>query len=232
MTTYYKRHTTITGDGSHTLYMRELGEHYHSTHGALQESRHVFLQACFDHVALQARLLRVLEVGFGTGLNALLTLARAVEENLEVAYETLEPFPLSQAEWSELNLPKLIDNGRFTDAFARMHQAEDQVITKIYDGFSFQRYLSTIQEVALPGNRYHAVYYDAFAPQYQPEMWTLEVFEKLYAAMLPGAVLTTYCTKGSVKRAMKAAGFVLSHPEGPPGKREMTVAVREVGSKK
>jgi len=225
---YYKRYTTITGDGSHSLYMPELGEYYHSTFGALQESRHVFLKAGFEHVISKGGVLRVLEVGFGTGLNALLTLARAAEENLEVAYDTLEPFPLSKAEWSELNLPKLVENGRFTDAFARMHQAEDQVITRIHDGFSFQRNSCTLQEVVLPDSHYHVVYHDAFAPQYQPEMWTLEVFEKLYAAMLPGAVLTTYCTKGSVKRAMKAAGFVLSHPEGPPGKREMTVAVREV----
>jgi len=226
--TFYDRHSAITEDGSQTLYLPGLGEHYHSTRGAIQESRHVFLKAGFDHIAHKEGLLRVLEVGFGTGLNALLTLARAAEENLEVAYDALEPFPLSKAEWSELNLPKLVENGRFTDAFSRMHQAQDQVITRIHDRFSFQRHICTLQQAVLPDSYYHVVYHDAFAPQFQPEMWTVEVFEKLYAAMLPGAVLTTYCAKGIVKRAMKAAGFVLSHPEGPPGKREMTVAAREV----
>ncbi len=228
MKTFCNRHSAITGDGSHTLYLPELGEHYHSTHGALQESRHVFIQAGLDQVASKKGLIRVLEVGFGTGLNALLTLARAMERGLDVAYETLEPFPLSQAEWEALNLPQLVKNGRYADAFARMHQSADLVNNRIDAGFTFLKHRRTLQEAVLPPNRYHVVYHDAFAPQYQPEMWSVEVFNKLYAAMLPEAVLTTYCAKGSVKRAMKAAGFVVSHPEGPPGKREMTVAVREV----
>ncbi len=222
MKTFCKRHSAITGDGSHTLYLPELGEHYHSTHGALQESLHVFVKGGFDHAARKEGLLRVLEVGFGTGLNALLTLARAAEGDTKVAYEALEPFPLKEAEWTDLNLPQLLENGRFADAFARMHQAADQVMTTIHAGFRFHRHITTLQEAVLPPNRYHVVYHDAFAPQYQPEMWTVEVFKKLYAAMVPGGVLATYCAKGSVKRAMRAAGFVLSHPEGPPGKREMT----------
>ncbi len=232
MKNFSKRHTSVTGDGSHTLYLPELGEHYHSTHGALQESRHVFVTSGFDKASHTEDQVNVLEVGFGTGLNALLTLARVAEGNKKVVYEALEPFPLSESEWTALNLPHLVRNGRHASAFARMHQSEAGVLTEISATFSFVRRDCTLQEAVLPRNCYHVVYHDAFAPQFQPEMWTVDVFKKLFAAMLPNGLLTTYCAKGSVKRALKAAGFVLSHPKGPPGKREMTVAVREVGSKK
>ncbi len=225
---FYTRHCTVTADGSHTLYLPALGEHYHSANGAVTESRHVFLKHGFDLIAKDRKHIRILEVGFGTGLNAILTLERAVRVNAAVEYVTVEPYPLNIDEAKVVSNSHFVAEGSFNEQFLYMHAVKAGERAAISPDFSLLKEEVRIQDYDLPANYFHLVYHDAFAPQFQQEMWTVEVFKKLFSAMLPGGILTTYCAKGSVKRALKEAGFLLSHPEGPPGKREMTVASKEV----
>ncbi len=223
-----------TADGSHTLFLPGWDEHYHSLHGAIRESLHIFINEGFDRVAGgfvegergAGKSLMVLEVGFGTGLNALLTVERAMDMGVNVNYLALEPYPLTAAEVSRLNLPDKVAGGLLADDFFRMHNAHFGEMTNVRQGFLFSKWKFRLQDAPLPPSVYHLVYHDAFAPQVQPELWGAEVFGKLHRAMVPGGVFTTYSAKGSVKRALRACGFSLSHPAGPPGKREMTRASR------
>lgn len=226
MKQFLTRYCRLTADGSHTLYLPHMGEHYHSMHGAISESRHVFLQHGFAHVARENKTTRILEVGFGTGLNALLTLDASILAGVSVHYTAIEPFPLNMEEVKTLNLAEHIAAGRYAREFALMHAAPFEETVSLADRFELIKHETTLQEAALPANCFHLIYHDAFAPQYQPGLWDENVFRKMYAAMMPGGVLTTYCAKGSVKRALKVAGFEVSHPPGPAGKREMTKAVK------
>lgn len=231
------RELRLTADGSHTLHLPDWGEHYHSLHGAMAESRHVFIREGFDYALRHVlpplvegfpesgmRKLSVLEVGFGTGLNALLTLERALQLEVSVAYTALEPFPLAEQEIMALNIPDKVSDGKLKEAFFQMHAVPDGVGLEILPGFFFTIKRLGIQDVSFPDEFFHLVYHDAFAPQFQPEMWHVKVFRKICPAMVPGGVLTTYSAKGDVKRALRAAGFRLEHPGGPAGKREMTRA--------
>ncbi len=233
----HQRELRLTADGTHTLHLPDWGEHYHSLHGAMAESLHVFIREGFDyavhHLLKQPdenfsesglRKLSVLEVGFGTGLNALLTLERALQLNVNVAYTAIEPFPLADQEILALNIPDKVSDGKLKDAFFQMHAVPDGVGMEILPGFFFTMKKLGIQDISFPDESFHLVYHDAFAPQFQPEMWQVMVFRKICRAMLQDGVLTTYSAKGDVKRALMAAGFRLEHPGGPAGKREMTRA--------
>lgn len=232
MKNFLNRALKETADGSHTLFLPDWNEHYHSVHGALSESLHVFIQEGFDIVARHfaaggggvGKSLKILEVGFGTGLNALLTMERAMMAGVRVQYLALEPYPLTAKEISELNLPDIVAGGKLADEFFRMHNAPFGEMTGVRQGFIFSKWRLRLQDAPLPPSVYHLVYHDAFAPEVQPELWGAEVFDKLYRAMAPGGVLTSYSAKGSVKRTLTDCGFSLSHPPGPSGKREMTRA--------
>ena len=217
-----------TADGSPTLYVPALNEHYHSTHGAAQESAHVFIEAGLRPV-LQERTgqldhpLRLLEVGLGTGLNALLTLAAARRDAVAVAYDGYETLPLPTAAVAAL-APQWQEIPGLSKAFGHLHAAswgEPLALTAI---FSLTKRLAEIQTAALPADYYHLIYFDAFAPEKQPELWTEAVFAKLYAAAAPGAVLVSYCAQGQFRRNLRAAGWLTEKLPGPPGKREMTRA--------
>lgn len=234
-----KREIIQTADGSHTLFLPGWGEYYHSAHGAISESMHVFIREGFDHlvgvkgteetvslVPDQPRQLHILEVGFGTGLNALLTLERATRYHVRVHYTAIEPFPLTEGEVSRLNHPAMVAGGALSDEFSRMHTAPLEKATKISPQFTLYKTALPLQQVQLSAGTIHLVYHDAFAPRFQPELWEHEVFSRLSDAMQPGGILTTYSAGGKVKRALRLAGLILSHPPGAAGKREMTRAVK------
>ena len=211
----------LTEDGSHTLFNSGIGEHYHSIHGAIQESEHVFIHQGFRMAASRFQEISLLEIGFGTGLNALLTLRASAELNIPVFYKTFEPFPLSPEFALGLNYIENEQLNSFSSDFESMHLAGDGVQTKIRDDFTFQRMESGIQSGFEDERIFNLVYFDAFSPVVAPELWQPEIFVLLRQYMATDGVLVTYSARGAVRRAMQAAGFRVERLAGPPGKREM-----------
>lgn len=220
----------MTADGSATLFVPALNEHYHSQHGARQESAHVFIEAglapLLPVVAETARPLRILEIGLGTGLNALLTLEAAQAAAVSIEYDGLETFPLPpavvaalQSEWDQLGAP-------LHTLFSALHAAPWGAPVALRPGFILTKMHQSLQAADLVPAHYDLIYFDAFAPEKQPELWTEAVFAQLYAAAVPGAVLVSYCAQGQFRRNMRAAGWLTERLPGPPGKREMTRARR------
>ena len=233
-------HTTpelvVTSDGSHSLRFPAVGEVYHSVHGAMSEAVHVYIVPCFEPQAKANPSVEVLEVGFGTGLNAFLTLCKSIEYGIAVNYIAIEAYPLEEKIWSRLNYPevykKLYGNDLGLDIeflFHDLHTAEWSREVEITPNFYLTKIRGMVRNITLPANTFHCVYYDAFAPQYQPELWTAEVFARIAAAMRDEALLTTYCCKGDVKRALKANGMKITKLPGFANKREMLKA--ELGVK-
>jgi tRNA U34 5-methylaminomethyl-2-thiouridine-forming methyltransferase MnmC len=220
-----QRKIITTSDGSHSLYVPELNEHYHSIHGAIQESRHVFIEAGLKQAAKNNSAISVFEVGFGTGLNALLTYLESERLGLKINYTSVEAFPLEEAIFNALNYPQ--ETGEGKQAFELLHSSSWEVKNSISENFSLLKLKTSLLDVILENDQYDLVYFDAFGPPVQPEMWTDEIFSKLYHAMKKGGVLVTYCSKGEVQRAMKRAGLIVEKIPGPPGKREMVRAVKE-----
>ncbi|HEY4650546.1 MAG TPA: tRNA (5-methylaminomethyl-2-thiouridine)(34)-methyltransferase MnmD [Pontibacter sp.] len=217
-----------TKDGSNTLYVPELNEHYHSVHGAMQESQHVFIKHGLEHALEQKPDVKILEVGFGTGLNAILTFPFALAQKAFVQYDTLEKFPLTQEVVEQLHFERFILNPELFDYYKQMHAAPWNQPVDLIPYFTLQKIHETLEEFCSPDAYYDVVYFDAFAPEKQPELWTEEVFAKLFKAVRPGGVLVTYCAKGAFKRNLKAAGFTVEALPGPPGKREMTRGTRPI----
>ncbi|MDR0413404.1 MAG: tRNA (5-methylaminomethyl-2-thiouridine)(34)-methyltransferase MnmD [Dysgonamonadaceae bacterium] len=202
-----------TADGSPTLYLPERNESYHSMNGAVQESLHVYIQAGFNHCRKDR--IHVLEMGFGTGLNAFLTALEAKKRRVEVTYTALEKYPLPAGIVRQLRY-----SDREDDLFRRLHDAAWERPVPLTPAFTLHKIKTDFAGYDYSGG-YDVVYYDAFAPDKQPEAWSPALFEALYAAMLPGGILTTYCAKGAVRRMMRQAGFAVERIPGPPGKREM-----------
>ncbi len=211
-----------TKDGSNTLYVPELNEHYHSVHGALQESLHVFIKYGLEDMITSKKDIKILEIGFGTGLNAILTYPFALAKKAFIQYDTLEKFPLEKEVVDQLQFDKIIDNPELHEVYQNMHQAPWNKPVDLIPYFTLQKMHETLEEFIAPQSYYDLVYFDAFAPEKQPELWSEEMFVKLFNATRPGGVLVTYCAKGSFKRSLKAAGFIVEALPGPPGKREMT----------
>ena len=214
----------ITNDGSSTLFLPHLNEHYHSIHGAIQESVHVFIKNGIQKIPSNISQVNILEIGFGTGLNALLTLDYSNKNNLKVNYHTIEPYPIQDEKiWSSLNYCKLLNN-KLNDHFKILHKSSwnhEKLITSL---FSFYKYNSTVESSFLKMDFYDVIYFDAFSPRSQPELWDESVLEKMYLVLKKNGFLVTYCSKGIVKRKLKKIGFVIDSLPGPPGKREMTFA--------
>ncbi|HVZ26739.1 MAG TPA: tRNA (5-methylaminomethyl-2-thiouridine)(34)-methyltransferase MnmD [Sediminibacterium sp.] len=217
-----ERELRITGDGSHTLALANTPVTYHSHHGAFAESRHIFLEAGFYYQVSQwpGTALRILEMGFGTGLNALLTLLAARETQVTVTYTSMEAYPLSQTEYAALNHGVLLSS---QDEFLSLHQSPWEKPSTIDPCFILTKLACFLADAILPGQQ-HLVYFDAFAPDIQPELWNEPVFEKFYACLNPGGVLVTYCSKTTVRKAMAAVGFRVEKLPGPKGKREIVRA--------
>lgn len=213
----------ITGDGSITLRSEALNEQYHSTHGAVQESRHVFIHTGLH--AVQRDHIDVLEVGLGTGLNALLTWVDAEERNIPVHYTAIEPYPIGPERSAAIDHPRAIAHPERTEAFLRMLATEPGEWHRVSDRFSFRWFMHPLQAFQAD-QPFDLVYYDAFSPRVQPELWTEAVFHQLHDLLRPGGSLVTYCAKGEVRRAMLAAGFTVTRRKGPPGKAQMLRALK------
>jgi tRNA U34 5-methylaminomethyl-2-thiouridine-forming methyltransferase MnmC len=216
----------MTGDGSHSLFVHSMDEHYHSTFGALKESEHVFIRAGLHAASAGRKSLAALEVGFGTGLNALLTCLEAERLRTAVRYLGLEPHPLEESVWSRLNYPELLRQRHARDLFEAMHRSPFEKWHSLTGLFSFFKTRSALQNYQGSGMLFDLVYFDAFGPQAQPEMWTPDIFQKLAGMMAEGGIMVTYSSKGTVKRAMKAAGLAVEKLPGPPGKREFLRAIK------
>ncbi|MDD4645433.1 MAG: tRNA (5-methylaminomethyl-2-thiouridine)(34)-methyltransferase MnmD [Bacteroidales bacterium] len=215
------RQLILTEDGSHTIFVPEMGEHYHSVHGAMQESLHIFIQHGFNQI--QAKELSILEIGFGTGLNALLTLLISNADNKPVIYETWEKFPLSSEEIRKLNYPEILKCER--SLYNSLHQAAWEINVPITPIFTLRKIESDI--LNFHSDRiFDLVYFDAFGPDFQPELWTAEVFSKIAACQRKGSRLVTYSAKGQVRRNLREAGYMVEKAPGPPGKREITIAIK------
>ena len=208
----------ITRDGSSTLFAPRYDEHYHSMHGAIQESMHVFIHSGLYAHSKTAGKLSVLEMGFGTGLNALLTCL--YKEERDIDYTTLEAYPISEKLIQSLNYVDEIENEYAQSCFYAIHQAAWEVPTTVIPGFQLSKHHIQLQDYK-PARTFDVIYFDAFAPNAQPELWTAEIFSKLFMALDPEGVFVTYSAKGDVKRALIAAGFEVEKIPGPPGKREM-----------
>ncbi|NCA86917.1 MAG: hypothetical protein EOM83_15355 [Clostridia bacterium] len=213
-----------TADGSHTLYVPELKEHYHSIHGAIAESMHVFIHAGLDAALLNKPRLHILEVGFGTGLNALLTLLYAPD--FLITYTAIEPFPPDPLLIAQLNYPQLLAKAECEALYKALMAAPQKVPTPITPNFTLRKKREQIQQIMLDSNTFDLVYFDAFAPDIQPELWETAVFKKIHDALSPEGILVTYSSKGLVKRNLRAAGFVVERLPGPAGKRHITRAVK------
>jgi tRNA U34 5-methylaminomethyl-2-thiouridine-forming methyltransferase MnmC len=219
-----------TGDGSHTLFSEQFNEIYHSRHGAIQESLHVFIRSGLDAVAAQQSKepIRIFEVGFGTGLNALLTMLEAEKRNLQVEYETIELYPVAIETIKELNYTNQLGYEFCYGPYHSLHLVRWNEQHPIAPNFHFKKINDSLSNWQPTTGNYQLIYFDAFAPEHQPEMWTAAIFKKMYDALAEGGILVTYCSKGAVQRAMKEAGFTVEKIPGPPGKREMVRAVKHL----
>lgn len=214
-----------TADGSHSILSDQFGVTYHSKHGAVQEAQHVFINAALRMKATIQNNISILEIGFGTGLNALMTCLEAKKRNLNIQYVTVEAYPISLETVQSLNYGAVLPHLDATDFFTKIHEADWEIPTMITDNFTITKVKKRFEDLTYQ-NQFDIIYFDAFAPNSQPELWTKEFMQIMYNSLLPKGILTTYCAKGQVKRNMKAIGFLVEKLPGPPGKREMTRACR------
>ncbi|MBI34293.1 MAG: SAM-dependent methyltransferase [Flavobacteriales bacterium] len=207
-----------TNDGSHTLVVPELNEHYHSIHGAVNEANHVFLKMGLDEFMKQkASLVNVFEVGFGTGLNALLSAKWAKINSCNLHYTSIEKYPVSKEEFDQLNYGISVNE---IEIYEKIYSTPWNELNKVSKSFYLKKLNLDILKDVLPGG-FDVVFFDAFAPNKQPELWTVSVFKKMYEIMNKNSLLVTYCCQGQAKRNMIEAGFSVEKVPGPPGKREM-----------
>ena len=212
-----------TADGSNSLMSEQFGVSYHSKHGAVQETQHVFINAAFNHISMPK--VKLLEIGFGTGLNALMTLQNCRKTSKEVEYVAVEAYPVSMETVESLDYHTMLKDNTLEQPLKTMHQLESHVLTELESNFKFEKRIMLFEDID-ESNQYDIIYFDAFAPNAQPELWDVDLLAKMYRALKKGGILTTYCAKGQVKRNLKSLGFTVESIPGPPGKREMTRALK------
>ncbi len=206
-----------TEDGSHTIYLPDLDESYHSTHGSVQEAEVVFIGNGL--LACEKREIDLLEIGFGTGLNAYLSLVEAEKNNLKINYTGIELHPVDGDIAATLNYPEATGSG-FRTEFEKMHSAAWGKAEKITENFTLTKIKADFTTADFSGS-YDVIYFDAFSPGKQEEMWQKELFNKLSHVARKDGIITTYSAKGSVRRALQSAGFTVERLPGPIGKREV-----------
>ncbi len=216
-----KRTVITTSDGSSTLKVEDWGETYHSVHGAIQEALHVYIKNGYERINKEE--CRVLEMGFGTGLNALLTFINAKSLGRKVVYHGIEGFPLNNGEVEGLNYTSDGDMYEFEEVFESLHSLEWEREIGLTEFFSLKKVESKFESLYL-NQEYDLIYFDVFGYPYQPELWSEAIFEKMYAALNENGLLVTYACRGVIKSAMKKVGFEIEVCPGPPGKREMLLA--------
>ena len=213
-----KREIITTGDGSKTIQIKDWQEQYHSKHGAIQEAYHVFIHSGLE--LFRQPQINILEIGFGTGLNAFITLLESEKRNLEVDYTGVEAYPVSIEELNQLNYLEELNSISRKDEFELIHKSPWNEKFKINPNFTLTKEQKFFKDINA-FESYELVYFDAFGARVQPELWTVEIFNIMYRAMKTDGYLVTYAAKGSVRRAMQEVGFVVERLPGPPGKREM-----------
>ena len=215
-----------TEDGSHSLYNAELNETYHSFHGAIQESKHVFIKSGLEFInQSQPETIRVFEVGFGTGLNALLTAELAFEKKVKVEMTSIEAYPISKELIENLNYSERINNPNANAWFNAIHNCEWGSAELINDHFTLVKIHDKLENYSITQNSYDVIYFDAFAPNKQEEMWSIELLQNVANGMALNGCLVTYCAQGQLKRNLKSLGLEVETLPGPPGKKEMVRAI-------
>lgn len=219
-----KRNIITTADGSKTIQIEEWKEQYHSVHGAIQEAKHVFIKHgllfCIENANSKLSQLSILEIGFGTGLNAFLTLLKAEELKQHIHYTGVEAFPVLQDELQQLNYVDQLSAESWLETFETLHHCsweKEQAIAPYFQLTKLQKQFNDIEAQS----DFDLIYFDAFGPRVQPELWTEAIFKIMYKALKTNGVLVTYSAKGSVRRAMQSVGFLVEKLPGPPGKREI-----------
>lgn len=222
------RKIIVTSDGSNSIAVPGMGVTYHSTHGAIQESMHVFIEKglrYYKAVHPWSKSMNIFEMGFGTGLNALLTMMEAASTGHQIYYETVEAYPLEISIVQSLNYCEQLNRADITGLFMQMHEAGWNTAIELTPHFRFKKIHCKLADY-IPSRHFNIIYFDAFAPDIQPELWRTEVFKKLNDTMEAGGVLTTYCSKSIVRKAMAEAGLQVEKVPGPPHKREIVRAVK------
>lgn len=222
-----KRKIITTEDGSSSIHLDELNEQYHSIHGAIQEANHVYIKTGLQHVqhTYNPVQIQILEIGFGTGLNAFITYLETKKYNFNCKYHGLEAYPVLLEEVAQLNYVSELNAASEAAIFDKMHVCEWEKKTILSENFTLtkrQQFFDQITDQA----KFNLIYFDAFGAQVQPELWTVAIFQKMYDALQENGVLVTYSAKGSVRRAMQEVGFTVERLPGPPGKREMLRATK------
>lgn len=210
-----------TEDNSPSIYSEEYQQSYHSTHGAVSESLHVFIEYGLKNF-ISSDKVDIFEMGYGTGINALLTYNFAIENKLNIHYTSLEKYPVSESIYETI----AFENSLWTERLQRLNRLSWNEQHEL-DGFSLEKIEVDIRDYSIGSSKYDLIYFDAFSPNAQPELWTEDIFSKIYASMKPNAILTTYCAKGVVKRTLKSCGYELHVQPGPKGKREMIQAIKK-----
>jgi len=229
-----KREIFITSDGSTSIHLPDWNEQYHSKHGAIQEAYHVFIKAGFekvlDTISQKSEItqtdISIFEIGFGTGLNAFITLLEADKKNIKVDYIGVEAYPVAAEEVEKLNYVTELKSENNQVEFNQMHATSWDKKHTISDDFLLTKRKQFFADIN-DENTFDLIYFDAFGATNQPELWTEEIFQKMFTALKVGGVLTTYAAKGSVRRAMQSVGFTVERLAGPPGKREMLRAIKK-----
>ncbi len=218
-----ERKIVLTNDGSSSFFLPEWNEYYHSHHGAIQEAYHVFIKNGLERVSINE--VNILEIGYGTGLNALITLLESEKKSLKIKYTGIDAFPIKKEEHILLNYGNLLKNDNCNELFNRMFYEKWEEYSNITKQFSLTKIKKEFTELTFQ-NEFDLIYFDAFSPRVQPELWTEEMFKKMFDALTENGILTTYSAKGSVRRAMHSVGFQVEKTPGPPGKREMLVGFK------
>ncbi|MEJ6617245.1 MAG: tRNA (5-methylaminomethyl-2-thiouridine)(34)-methyltransferase MnmD [Crocinitomicaceae bacterium] len=217
-----KREIIVTNDGSNSLYIPEMDETYHSVHGAIQEAKHVFIENGL--MLFNKPDLRVFEVGFGTGLNAFLSEQYSFQNKIKINYHSIEAFPVEIELINKLNYNDLIEyNSLIFNTIHNLNWEEESVVSET---FKLKKIEAKIQEFEVETIAFDIVFFDAFGPRAQGEMWSVLVLKKMYGCLISTGKLVTYCAQGQFKRDLKSIGFVVKNVPGPPGKREMTIATK------
>ncbi|MDD4847739.1 MAG: tRNA (5-methylaminomethyl-2-thiouridine)(34)-methyltransferase MnmD [Bacteroidales bacterium] len=220
-----KRELMMTQDGSHTIFIPELNEHYHSTHGAIAEAQHVFIQAGCQYFVDKYHDINILEIGFGTGLNAVLTEFFSQQHHFSIHYTAIEAFPLANEILQQLNYSQF--DSIHHNVFDKIHQiAWNDEFQEISPNFWMQKQHIMLENYSPLSDYFDLIYFDAFAPDIQPILWEKSIFEKLFRCLKNGGILTTYSAKGEVRRNMQSVGFLVERLPGALGKREMLRAIK------
>lgn len=213
-----KREIIITSDGSTSIHLPEWDESYHSKHGAIQEAQHVFIKNGLSLCKRQS--VSVLEIGFGTGLNAFITFLESQKSNQNIDYVGVEGFPISAEEVLQMNYVNQLNANQFELEFKKIHQSDWEENVTISEHFRLTKRKQLFNDIN-DKNQFDIIYFDAFGYRVQPELWSVEIFIKMFEALKEGGILVTYACRGPIKNAMKEAGFQIEKLSGPPGKREM-----------